>query len=92
MALKYISLRAQTITLTVKGSNGEITVSLEEKETLFRTIAFPTMGQQNNTSEPEIPQMHESIPLELIKKVIFTQFIKKAPGSDRLTFQAIRLL
>jgi hypothetical protein len=55
MTLKYIFLRAQTITSTVKGSNGEITVSLEEKETLFRTTAFPTMGQQNNTLEPEIP-------------------------------------
>jgi hypothetical protein len=92
MALKYTSLRAQTITLTVKGPNGEIAVSLEEKETLFRTTAFPTMGQQDNTPEPEIPQMHELIPLKLIKKVIFTQFIKKALGPDRLTFQVIRLL
>jgi hypothetical protein len=92
MALKYTFLRAQTTTPTVKGPNGEIAVSLEEKETLFRTTAFPTMGQQDNTPEPEIPQMHEPIPLELIKKAIFTQSIKKAPGSDRLTFQAIRLL
>jgi hypothetical protein len=44
------------------------------------------MGQQDNISEPEIPQMHELIPLKLIKKVIFTQSIKKAPGPDRLTF------
>jgi hypothetical protein len=36
--------------------------------------------------------MHELIPLKLIKKVIFTQSIKKAPGPDRLTFQAIKLL
>jgi hypothetical protein len=55
MTLKYTSLRAQTITPTVKGPNGEIAVSLEEKETLFRTTVFPTMGQQDNTSEPEIP-------------------------------------
>jgi hypothetical protein len=55
MALKYTSLRAQTTISTVKGPNGEITVSLEEKETLFRTTAFLTMGQQNNTPEPEIP-------------------------------------
>jgi hypothetical protein len=86
MALKYIFLRAQTTTLTVKGPNGEITVFLEEKKTLFRTTAFPTMGQQDNTPEPEIPQIHELIPLELIKKAIFTQSIKKAPGPDRLTF------
>jgi hypothetical protein len=92
MTLKYISVRAQTIILTVKGPNEEITVSLEEKETLFRTTAFLTMGQQNNTPEPGIPQMHEPIPLELIKKAIFTQSIKKVPGSDRLTFQVIRLL
>jgi hypothetical protein len=45
MALKYTSLRAQTIISTVKGSNEEIAVSLEEKETLFRTTAFLTMGQ-----------------------------------------------
>jgi hypothetical protein len=92
MALKYISLRAQTITLTVKGPNGEITVSLKEKKTLFRTTAFPTMRQQDNTFEPEISQIHELIPLKLIKKIIFTQSIKKVPGPDRLTFQAIRLL
>jgi hypothetical protein len=67
-------------------------VSLEEKETLFRITVFLTMGQQDNTPEPEISQMHELIPLELIKKAIFTQSIKKAPGPDRLTFQAIRLL
>jgi hypothetical protein len=41
-------------------------VSLEEKETLFRTTAFLTMGQQNNTSEPEIPQMHEPIIIIII--------------------------
>jgi hypothetical protein len=55
MALKYTSLRAQTITLTVKGPNEEIAVSLKEKETLFRTTAFPIIGQQNNIFEPEIP-------------------------------------
>jgi hypothetical protein len=55
MALKYTSLRAQTTTPTVKGPNEEIAVSLEEKETLFRTTAFLTMRQQNNTFEPEIP-------------------------------------
>jgi hypothetical protein len=55
MTLKYISLRAQTIILTVKGPNGEIAVSLEEKETLFRTTAFLTIRQQDNTLEPEIP-------------------------------------
>jgi hypothetical protein len=54
MALKYISLRAQTITSTVKGPNGEIAVSLEEKETLFRITAFLTMGQQDNIFKPEI--------------------------------------
>jgi hypothetical protein len=72
MALKYIFLRAQITTLTVKGPNEEITVSLEEKKTLFRTITFLIIEQQNNISEPEIPQMHEFIPLKLIKKVIFT--------------------
>jgi hypothetical protein len=86
MALKYTFLRAQIIISTVKGPNGEITVSLKEKETLFRITAFLTMEQQNNIFEPEIPQIHESISLELIKKVIFTQFIKKVPGLDRLTF------
>jgi hypothetical protein len=55
MALKYTFLRAQTTTLTVKGLNGEIAVSLEEKETLFRTTAFLIIGQQDNTLEPEIP-------------------------------------
>jgi hypothetical protein len=72
MALKYIFLRAQTTISTVKGLNGEITVSLKEKETLFRITAFLTIGQQNNIPEPEISQMHEFIPLKLIKKVIFT--------------------
>jgi hypothetical protein len=55
MALKYTSLRAQTTTSTVKGLNGEIAVSLEEKETLFRTIVFLIMRQQDNTLKPEIP-------------------------------------
>jgi hypothetical protein len=72
MTLKYTSIRAQTITPTVKGPNGEIAVSLEEKKTLFRTTAFLTMRQQDNTPEPEIPQIHELIPLELIEKAIFT--------------------
>ena len=40
MALKYTSIRAQTTTPTVKGPNGEIAISLEEKEALFRTTAF----------------------------------------------------
>jgi hypothetical protein len=55
MALKYISLIAQTIISTVKGPNEEITVSLKEKETLFRITTFLIMRQQNNIFEPEIP-------------------------------------
>jgi hypothetical protein len=56
----------------VKGPNREITVSLKEKKTLFRTTVFLLIEQQDNISEPEIPQKHEIIPLKEIKKVIFT--------------------
>jgi hypothetical protein len=92
-ALRYTSPRALSTTPTVKDNNGEVATTLEQKEALFLASQFPK-AQGDSLPEPEIPQSGgvELITDQAIQNALFSQSLKKAPGSDRLNFKAIRLL
>jgi hypothetical protein len=92
-ALKYTSSRAQSTTPVIKGNNGEVAITLKQKEELFLESQFPKI-QANNIPEPIIPQDGgiDLITDQVIKDALFSQSIKKAPEPDRLNFKTIRLI
>jgi hypothetical protein len=80
----------------MKDANGEFTTIIKEKEEIFQKMAFP----DSIVSSINIPISRDSsinaissfIIEEDIEKTLFKQFIKKALGSDKLNFKALRLL
>ena len=64
-----------------------------KKERIIRTKAFPKPPQ---LTVPEVilgqDNTHRTITNEDIRKALFDQSIKKAPGPTKLNFKAIKLL
>jgi ribonuclease HI len=92
-ALKYTSPRALSTTPAVKGNNGEVAITLEQKEELFLESQFPRV-ETSDIPESTIPQTGglELFTDQVIRDALFSLSTKKAPGPDRLNFKAIRLL
>lgn len=90
--LKYTKPRIATTTPTLHGTQGQLASSIDKKETLVRETTFPQAPGDNQ--EVEIPQgsWHSQIVEELVRQALFHQAVQKAPGIDRLNFQAFRLL
>ena len=91
--MKYTSPRALSTTPAVKGNNGVVAITLEQKEELFLDSQFPRI-ETSDIPEPTIPQTGglELITDQAIRDALFSLSTKKAPGPDRLNFKAIRLL
>ena len=96
-ALKYTSARESSITPAIKALNGDIAITIEEKEAIFLKQAFPEPLKATENIESSFSQLfsqNESISISEkdIQAALFQQSIKKAPGPDRLNFKALRLL
>lgn len=95
-ALKYTSLRTSSSTPAIKSLNGDIAVTIEEKEAIFMKQAFPDLSKESDIalslSELNINAENSFISEKDIEKALFEQSIKKAPGPDKLNFKALRLL
>jgi hypothetical protein len=80
----------------MKDANSEFATIIEEKETIFRKMAFPNpiMSSINISisRDSSINAISSFITEEDIEKTLFKQSIKKAPGPDKLNFKALRLL
>ncbi|ODM18159.1 hypothetical protein SI65_06030 [Aspergillus cristatus] len=91
-ALNYTKPRTMATTPTLRGPQGQLASSIDEKEALIRETAFPqTPG---NSQEVEVPQgsWHGQVDEGIVKHALFHQAVQKAPGIDRLNFRALRLL
>jgi Reverse transcriptase (RNA-dependent DNA polymerase)/Endonuclease-reverse transcriptase len=95
-ALKYTSSRASSTTPAMKDANGDFATTIEEKEEIFRKMAFPDpIASSINipfSRNSSINAISSFITEEDIEKALFEQSIKKAPGPDKLNFKALRLL
>ena len=95
-ALKYTSLRTSSTTPAIKSLNGDIATTVEEKEAIFMKQAFPDLSNSSNIaislSDIIIKEETDFIQEEDIRKALFEQSTKKAPGPDKLNFKALRLL
>jgi ribonuclease HI len=94
-ALRYTGPKSKAMgaTPTLIGPEGQVAITLAEKETLIREIAFPLSSNSDADTET-IPQgkMHTEIKVEMVQRALFSQAIQKAPGVDRINFRALRLL
>jgi hypothetical protein len=80
----------------MKDANGDFATIIEEKEEIFRRMAFlePIASSINiaTTIDPSINAISSFITEKDIEKALLKQLIKKALGPDKLNFKAIRLL
>ena len=95
-ALKYTSTRTSSSTPAIKSLNGEVAITIEEKEAIFMKQAFPDLSKESSAALP-LPTLNMNaensfISEKDIEKALFEQSIKKAPGPDKLNFKALRLL
>lgn len=91
-ALGYTKPRAATTTPKLRGPQGQLASSIDEKEALIRETAFPQAPGVNQ--EVEIPQgsWHGQVNEGIARQALFHQAVQKAPGIDQLNFRALRLL
>jgi hypothetical protein len=80
----------------MKDANDEFATTIEEKETIFRKMAFPDpIASSINipiSRDSSINAISSFIIEEDIEKALFEQSIKKALGLDKLNFKVLRLL
>jgi hypothetical protein len=80
----------------MKDANGEFTIIIEEKEEIFRKMAFPDLIASSInipiSNDSSINAISSFITEKDIEKALFKQFIKKASGLNKLNFKALRLL
>jgi hypothetical protein len=91
-ALRYTTLRANEATPVLKGPQGQIATTIEEKEVLIQEVLFPPAPEGGPDRLIQLGAMHQSVDEALVRQALFSQSIKKAPGVDKLNFRAIRLL
>ena len=65
---------------------------MAEKEKMLRGESFPMNDGDQYYELPPAGQAHERITEQLVERALFSQSVKKAPGPDKLSFGAIRLL
>jgi hypothetical protein len=80
----------------MKNANDEFATTMKEKKAIFRKMAFPELMTSSinivdSISHP-INAISSFIIEEDIKKALYKQSVKKAPGPDKLNFKALRLL
>jgi hypothetical protein len=80
----------------MKDANGEYIIIIEEKEAIFCKMTFLELIVSSiniaNSKNYSINAISSFIIEEDIEKALFEQSIKKASGSDKLNFKALRLL
>lgn len=91
-ALRYTTPRTSGTTPVLRGPQGQLATTLIEKEAMIRATAFPD-APDGGLGQP-IPQgiMHQSITEQRVHQALFSQAVQKAPGGDRINFQALRLV
>jgi len=76
--------------LTVR--DGKQANTITEKEEMLRRKSFPPNEYDQYFELPPPGQAHQSISQQAVGRALFLQSIKKAPGPDKLSLGAVRLL
>jgi len=91
--LEVYEAGSQQTTKTLRSRDGVVAESWEDKGELIKAEAFlkPLKGVERKAKEVG-RGMWKKITDEDIRLALFDQSVKKAPGPDRLGFEAMRLL
>jgi hypothetical protein len=80
----------------MKDANRDFTITIKEKEEIFRRMAFLELIASSiniaTTIDPFINAISSFITEKDIEKALLKQSIKKASGPDKLNFKVIHLL
>jgi len=66
--------------------------TIAEKEEMLRGESFPLNDGYQYCELPPAGQAHEGITEHSVERAVFSESVNKAPGPDKLSFGAIRLL
>ncbi|ODM14621.1 hypothetical protein SI65_09966 [Aspergillus cristatus] len=92
--LPYNRELSQGTTPTLYQAQGDTqaATTFQEKETLIREAAFPQAPRDRPVQCPPLGNAHTEATESAVQQALFSQATQKAPGVDRLNFQALRLL
>jgi len=91
-ALRYVKPRAGTTVEAITDRDGkQAKTSLEEEEMRRHESCHPNDGDQYHKL-PAAGSAHTSVTEQAVEGALISQSVKKAPGPDKLSFGAIRLL
>lgn len=92
-ALKYTQPRQHHTTPALKGPDNEIATTVQAKAALVRAHAFSKPPDFSGREvRPAQGLAYTSITQTIVENALFCQSPTKAPGPDKFTFRAIRLL
>jgi hypothetical protein len=63
-----------------------------EKEEMLRRESVPPNDDDQYSELPPAGSTHTSVTVQAVEQAVFSQSVKKAPGPDKLSFDAIELL
>ena len=92
LALGFTKPKSTATTPTLRGPQGQLATSVNEKEALIREIAFPPAPGDTQAIEVPYGNWHRQVTEDTVRRALFHQAVQKASGIDRLNFRALRLL
>ena len=92
MATKFTNPRAGATVEALTDREGKQANTIAEKEEMLTGESFPLNDGDQYYELPPAGQTHGLITEQSVERALFSQSVKKAPGPDKLSFGAIRLL
>jgi hypothetical protein len=84
----WVSMTVEALT----DSEGKQANTATEKEEMWRCECFPPHENHYNYELPPARSAHTHVTEQAVKRALHTQSLQKAPGPDKLSFGAIRLI
>jgi len=91
-AAKCANPHAGMTVQAVSDKGGKQAITIAEKEQMLRRQSFPPNVYEQHNELPPPRQAHQSVTERVVKRALFSQSIKNAPGPDQLSFGAVHLL
>jgi len=91
-AVRYVNPRAGMTVEALTDREGKQANTSQEKEEMLRCESFPPNDDNQYYELPPAGSAHTCGTEQTVERSLFSQSVKKAPGPDKLSYGAIRLL
>jgi len=91
-AARYANPRAGMTVESLTDREGKQVNTSQEKEEMLRRESFPPNDDDQYYEIPPAGSAHTRVTEQSVERALFSQSVKQAPGPDKLSFSAIRLL